>query len=57
MIELEKLQKAYDILSTIINSCDEKCRYDHHGYCQTHWLHDKPCPIEQAKELFQTNDP
>jgi len=29
----------------------DPCRYDHHGYCQTHSLHEKPCPHEQAKDL------
>lgn len=32
-----------------------ECRYDHHGYCQTHFLHEKPCPfgvlVETAAEL------
>ena len=22
----------------------EPCRYDHHGYCQTHFLDPAPCP-------------
>jgi len=24
----------------------ETCWYDHHGYCQTHFLHEKPCPMK-----------
>lgn len=30
----------------------EPCRYDHHGYCQTHYLHERPCPHERAKEVL-----
>jgi hypothetical protein len=33
---------------------DEDCRYDHHGYCQTHgWFDTTPrCPHIRAKELI-----
>jgi len=31
---------------------DEKCFYDHHGYCQTHYLHPKPCPYSRIHELM-----
>lgn len=31
---------------------DEPCWYDHHGYCQTHLLHPRPCLHEQIKELL-----
>lgn len=27
---------------------DAECRYDHHGYCQSHRLDPKPCPHERA---------
>lgn len=54
MTQLEKLEKAYGILTNIMESLDDSCRYDHHGYCQTHWLHDRPCPVEQAKELINS---
>jgi hypothetical protein len=54
MTQLEKLERAYDILLILVDAHDEECRYDHHGHCQTHWLHDRPCPIEQAKELINT---
>lgn len=30
------------------------CRYDHHGYCQEHNLHEKPCPHETAKHTLTT---
>ena len=26
----------------------EPCHYDHHDYCQTHYLGEKPCPNERA---------
>lgn len=28
-----------------------QCRYDHHGYCQTHSLHPRPCPQDQARSV------
>lgn len=28
------------------------CRYDHHGYCQEHFLHEKPCLAERTKEAL-----
>lgn len=31
---------------------DEPCSYDHHGYCQTHWLHERPCPNERVRALL-----
>lgn len=30
---------------------DEPCRYDHHGYCQTHLL-GKPCEVAEARRLL-----
>ena len=31
---------------------EDECHYDHHGYCQTHNGHKKPCPHEIAKKLL-----
>lgn len=31
---------------------DGPCHYDHHGQCQGHSLHDRPCPHSRAKELL-----
>jgi hypothetical protein len=31
---------------------DDECQYDHHGYCQAHFLHERPCPHERAKALL-----
>jgi hypothetical protein len=33
--------------------CDpDPCSYDHHGLCQAHSLHPRPCPHEQAQALL-----
>ena len=32
---------------------NEVCSYDHHGYCQTHFLSEKPCPNETAIKVFE----
>ena len=38
----------------------DTCHYDHHGYCQTHFLHSKPCPMEiinsKAKEIVNVSN-
>lgn len=38
----------------------DTCHYDHHGHCQTHFLHDKPCPMEiinrKAKEIANVSN-
>jgi hypothetical protein len=28
---------------------DEPCSFDHHGYCQTHFLTD-PCPMHELRK-------
>jgi hypothetical protein len=35
---------------------DSPCWYDHHGLCQGHTLHEKPCPHEQAPDLLTRID-
>lgn len=30
----------------------DPCEYDHHGLCQAHSLHERPCPHEEAKALL-----
>ena len=35
----------------------EPCRYDHHGCCQDHGLHEKPCPHERARQLLYGEEP
>lgn len=34
---------------------DDKCRYDHHGYCQTHYLGD-PCEVAEARRILALKD-
>lgn len=42
-----------ELLRTIVAAQgDDACSYDHHGYCQTHYLHEQPCPVEQARDLL-----
>ena len=35
----------------------DDCRYDHHGYCQAHDLHENPCPHGRAKSLLMVLRP
>ena len=35
---------------------DEPCRYDHHDYCQEHFLHDAPCPVGEIHKLLKELD-
>lgn len=37
-----EVESLYDLIGQLADS--EECRYDHHGKCQEHWLHEKPCP-------------
>ena len=39
--ELNELESA-----AILFADGEVCCYDHHGYCQSHFLHERPCPME-----------
>ena len=40
-------------LAALMLADDERCHYDHHGYCQTHFLHERPCPMELINECSQ----
>lgn len=46
----EENQFLTEILEELVD--DDPCWYDHHGYCQAHWLHEAPCPVERAKEFL-----
>ena len=36
---------------------DTQCRFDHHGYCQEHFLQDKgDCIVERTKEFLNERD-
>jgi hypothetical protein len=43
------LRKAVEIIKSLID--DEKCRYDHHGNCQTHRL-ENPCEVAEARKFL-----
>lgn len=52
MTKLEHLRaQAMAILSDLIDP--EPCKYDRHGYCQSHALHNRPCPHERAKQILR----
>lgn len=44
------VQELLSLLSELTD--DMPCRYDHHGYCQSHWLHVKPCPNDRARLIL-----
>jgi len=45
---------APELLRLVSEMADSSpCRYDHHGYCQEHFLHMRPCPHERANELLK----
>lgn len=41
---------AVSILRDLLDP--DPCWYDHHGYCQAHSLHERPCPHERARDLL-----
>lgn len=49
----EPLDQAISIIKDLID--DEPCRFDHHGYCQSHgWMATwPPCPQKRAKEFLE----
>ena len=54
MDEFEKLKAERDMWRTLaVALVDESpCWYDHHGYCQAHSLHEKPCPHDVVQQLI-----
>lgn len=40
----------------IVDSVGTECRYDHHGYCQEHWLDERPCPMETIAKVLAIVD-
>jgi hypothetical protein len=58
---IEELERERDEARQLaIDLADEdKCMYDRQGYCQTHALHEKPCPIEviQSKDWAEIPEP
>jgi len=50
---IRRLNSEIDDLRTLVRELtdDGKCDYDHNDYCQSHSLHDRPCPHGRAKAL------
>lgn len=42
------------LLLTELTWENDPCSYDHNGLCQSHNLHEKPCPHESAKHAITT---
>jgi len=42
-----------DLITELLQPFPDPCHYDHHGYCQEHFLHERPCPFERAKEWLK----
>lgn len=40
------------VVSRLVDGQDDACRYDHHGYCQTHLGHEDPCPFAEGRRLI-----
>lgn len=49
MVPVAERDQLRDLVAALIDP--DPCRYDHHGYCQTHSLHEAPCPHDLAKKL------
>jgi hypothetical protein len=47
---LRENEKLRNLLRELIDP--DPCQYDHHDYCQSHSLHERPCPHQRAKELL-----
>lgn len=47
----KKLNEAIKIIKNLID--DEECRYDHHGYCQTHTC-GMPCEVAEARKFIES---
>ena len=46
-----ELAEALDALYAVTD--DDPCRYDHHGYCQTHGPGAIPCSTAVARDLLR----
>ena len=45
---IAEIERLRGLLGEIVD--DEDCQYDHHGYCQTHNLGERPCVFERARQ-------
>lgn len=46
------MNKLAELVHRLTDHETDPCDYDHHDLCQAHALHERPCPFEEAKELF-----
>lgn len=46
------MERLIELLADLTEN--DPCRYDHHGKCQAHKLHERPCPHEVAKHAITT---
>ena len=47
---LSELKRCREALDGLID--DDDCRFDHHGYCQTHFSGSSPCVMETARKAL-----
>jgi len=52
-----RAEHAEGLLAELIAVEPVSCRYDHHDLCQSHWLHERPCPVERARQLLAATTP
>ena len=44
------IREAMGWVGLALEPFDDVCSYDHHGYCQSHFGHEKPCPYEPEEQ-------
>jgi hypothetical protein len=47
--------KLRNLLKEFLDVHDEECRFDHHGYCQAHFL-EKDCLIKRTKRILEGDE-
>lgn len=48
--------EARRLLGAFVQACGDKCRHDHHGFCQAHFLErGDQCTVKLARELLATH--
>lgn len=52
-----KEDDSYDLLEKWLEIHDTECWYDHHGYCQEHFLEDKgSCIVELTRKILAARE-
>ena len=52
-VNKEILEGIEDLLREWLSLNDEDCIFDHHGYCQTHFLQSKEhCIVNRTKKIL-----